>query len=161
LFAAVTAGAAFAALAMSDIRAVRQLGILCATGEVLTAIAIVLVTPEIGQYLERGAPPPPHAARWTGIFAWLTGTRARAAVRALSAIAPIAVLAGTGAPPLAEAIVAIRPKKMEPLRVQQEVFDAFGGKRGQWVVLIADPDLETARARGDRMAERLAKLREY
>ncbi len=160
LFAAVTAGAAFAALAMSDIRAVRQLGILCAAGEILTAIAIVLVTPEIGMYLERGAPPPPQEAKWTGIFAWLTGTRARALLCAAVAVAPIAILAISGVPPLAEAIVAIRPKKLEPLRVQQQVFDAFGGKRGQWVVLIADPDLDSARARGDRMAERLAALRD-
>src|SRR6185436_9427438 len=108
----VTAGAAFAALAMSDIRAVRQLGILCAAGEVLTAIAIVLVTPEIGRYLERGAPPPPQPARWTGVFAWLTGTRARAVACALVALAPLAILVTTGAPPLADAIVAIRPKKM-------------------------------------------------
>ncbi|MEZ4312392.1 MAG: MMPL family transporter [Polyangiaceae bacterium] len=160
MFAAITAAAAFAALAMSDIRAVRQLGILCAAGEVLTAIAIVLVTPEIGRLLEKGPPPPPQAARWTGLFAWLTGTRARAAVLALVAMAPLAVLAATGAPPLAEAIVAIRPSKLEPLQVQQEVFDAFGGKRGQWVVLVADADLEKARARGDEMAEKLASLKE-
>jgi predicted RND superfamily exporter protein len=158
LFAATTAGAAFAALAMSDIRAVRQLGILCAAGEVLTAIAIVLVTPEIGRYLERGEPPPPQPARWTGVFAWLTGTRARAAVCALVAMAPLAALAAGGGPPLAEAIVAIRPQKLEPLRVQQQVFEAFGGKRGQWVVLVGDRDLDAARARGDRLVERLAAL---
>jgi predicted exporter len=38
------------------------------------------------------------------------------------------------------------------------VFDAFGGKRGQWVVLVADPDLDRARARGDLISERLARL---
>ena len=160
LFAAITAGAAFAALVMSDIRAVRQLGLLCAAGELLTAVAIVLVTPEIGKYLEKGPPPPPQEARWTGVFAWLTGTRPRALLCAAVAVAPIAILAITGAPPLAEAIVAIRPSKMEPLRVQQQVFDAFGGKRGQWVVLLADPSLDAARARGDRMAERLAAMKE-
>jgi uncharacterized protein len=120
----------------------------------------VLVTPEIGRYLERGAPPPPQAARWTGVFAWLTGTRARAVVCALVAMAPIATLAIKGTPPLAEAIVAIRPQKLEPLRVQQEVFDAFGGKRGQWVVLVGDKDLAAARGRGDRMAERLAAMKD-
>ncbi|MBK8255410.1 MAG: MMPL family transporter [Polyangiaceae bacterium] len=160
LFAATTAAAAFAALAMSDIRAVRQLGILCAAGEVLTAVAIVLVTPEIGKYLEKGPPPPPQKAAWTGVFVWLTGTRARAAVLALVAVTPLLVLAITGAPPLAEAIVAIRPKKLEPLRVQQQVFDAFGGKRGQWVVLVADRDLDTARARGDKLGEALAALKD-
>ena len=158
LFAAVTAGAAFAALAMSDIRAVRQLGILCAAGEVLTAVAIVLVTPEIGRYLERGEPPPPQPARWTGVFAWLTGTRARAAACAAFAMAPLVVLAAGGGPPLAEAIVAIRPQKLAPLQVQQRVFEAFGGKRGQWVVLVGDRDLDAARGRGDRLVERLAGL---
>src|SRR4029079_15469714 len=71
LLAAVTAGAAFAALVLSDIRAVRQLRVLCAAGEVLTAIAIVLVTPEIGAWLERGPPPPAPPARWTLVFAWI------------------------------------------------------------------------------------------
>ncbi len=79
---------------------------------------------------------------------------------ALVAMAPIAILAATGAPPLAEAIVAIRPKKLEPLQVQQQVFDAFGGKRGQWVVLIADRDLGAARGRGDRISERLAAMKD-
>ena len=79
LIAAVTAGAAFAALALSDIGAVRQLGILCAAGEVLTAIAIVLMTPWIGARLERGAPPPLAPHGWTRPVAWLTATRGRAA----------------------------------------------------------------------------------
>ena len=78
MMAAVTAAAAFGALALSDINAVRQLGILCGAGEVLTAIAIVAVTPEIGAWLERGPPPPEAPARWTEAVAWLTATTRRA-----------------------------------------------------------------------------------
>jgi hypothetical protein len=158
MMAAITAGAAFGALALSDINAVRQLGILCGAGEVLTAIAIVAVTPEIGAWLERGSPPPEAPARWTEAVAWLTATRRRALVAAAIALAPIPVLAIVGGPPLAEAIVAVRPGKLAPLVVQQQIFDAFGGKRGQWVVLLADASLERARERADRVTEQLGTM---
>lgn len=159
LFAAVTAGAAFAALALSDINALRQFGLLCAAGEVLTALAIVLVTPAIGAWLERG-PPPVHAPpRWTSLVFRLTRTRGRAAALAALAMLPIAAVAAGAAPHLAEAIVAIRPAKLAPLQVQQEIFEAFGGKKGQYVVLIADPDQDRARARADGVAERLAGMK--
>lgn len=160
LVAATTAGAAFGALALSDIHAMRQLGILCAAGEVLTAIAIVLVTPVIGAWLEKGPPPPPAPSRWTAGVAWLTATRGRAALLMAVALVPVvALLAGRG-PSLGEAIVAIRPKDMPALKVQQEIFDAFGGKKGQWVVLVGDASLERARERADRVAERLGTMRD-
>jgi predicted RND superfamily exporter protein len=159
LLAATTAAAAFAALALSDINAVRQLGILCAGGEILTAVAIVILTPAIGAWLERGAPPRPQPARWTEIIAKLTATRARAAALVALAAAPIPIVALGGGPPLAEAIVAIRPKKLAPLEVQRQIFEAFGGKQGQWVVLVADADLDRARARSDVLAERLAAMK--
>ncbi|WP_437974660.1 MMPL family transporter [Sorangium sp. So ce295] len=159
LIAAVTAGAAFGALALSDINALRQLGLLCAAGEVLTAIAIVLVTPAVGAWLERGTPPTEAPARWTDVLYRLTRTRGRALALAGLAALPIAAVALGASPPLAEAIVAIRPAELEPLKVQQEIFDAFGGRRGQWVVLLADGDQERARARGDRIAERLASMK--
>ncbi|MFO0756633.1 MAG: MMPL family transporter [Byssovorax sp.] len=158
LLAAITAGAAFAALSLSDINAVRQLGILCGAGEVLTAIAIILVTPEIGALLERGAPPPPLRARWTSAVTWLTATRSRALVAAAIALAPIPALIVLGPPSLAEAIVAIRPQKMAPLAVQREIFEAFGGKRGHWVALVADREHERARERADALVEALSAL---
>jgi predicted RND superfamily exporter protein len=158
LFAAVTAGAAFAALMLSEIRAVRQFGILCAAGEVLTAIAIVVVTPEIGAWLERGTPPPPQAARWTGMFAWFAATRRRALVTGLLAMVPVAALLVYGPPPLADAIIGIRPSGLAPLRVQREIYDAFGGRPGQLIVMVADRDAEAARARADRIVEGLAAL---
>ncbi|WP_437325214.1 MMPL family transporter [Sorangium sp. So ce381] len=159
LIAAVTAGAAFGALALSDINALRQLGLLCAAGEVLTAIAIVLVTPTVGAWLERGTPPRDPPARWPDVLYRLTRTRGRALALAGLAALPIAAVALGASPPLAEAIVAIRPAELEPLKVQQEIFEAFGGRRGQWVVLVADGDQERARARGDRIAERLASMK--
>ncbi|WP_438024508.1 MMPL family transporter [Sorangium sp. So ce233] len=159
LVAAVTAAAAFGALALSDINALRQLGLLCAAGEVLTAIAIVLVTPAIGAWLERGAPPPEAPARWPDGLHRLTRTRGRALAVAAVAALPVAAVALGAAPPLAEAIVAIRPAALEPLKVQQAIFDAFGGRRGQWVVLLADGEQERARARADRIAERLASMK--
>jgi predicted RND superfamily exporter protein len=159
LFAALTAASAFAALSLSDINAVRQLGILCASGELLTAVAILLVTPEVGALLERGAPPKPEPAGWTALVAKLTGTRTRAAVLAGIALLPIPIVALGGGPPLAESIVAIRPKKLAPLEVQRRIFEAFGGKQGQWVVLVADADLNRARARSDAVAERLSTMK--
>lgn len=159
LWAAITAGAAFAALGLSEIGAVRQLGLLCAAGEILTAVAIVLVTPEIGVWLEKGPPPPARRSALLDKIAWLTDTRARALVIALLALAPIGAVALHGGPALAESIIAVRPSKLEPLRVQQEIFNAFGGKKGQWVVLVADRDLDAARHRGDVIAEALATMR--
>lgn len=156
LVAAATAAAAFAALALSDIRAVRQLGILCAAGEVLTALAIVLVTPEIGAWLERGRPPASPPACWTRLFAWLAGTRGRALAMAAVATLPVVALIAFGPPPLADAIVGIRPSGLAPLRVQQEIYDAFGGRPGQVIVMVADRDPEAARARADRIVEALA-----
>lgn len=158
MWAAITGGAAFAALGLSEIGAVRQLGLLCAAGEILTAVAIVLVTPEIGAWLEKGPPPPRRRSALLDKIAWLTDTRARALVIALLALLPIGVIALHGGPSLAESIIAIRPSKLEPLRVQQEIFDAFGGKKGQWVVLVADRDLDVARLRADTVAEQLATM---
>ena len=160
MMAAVTAAAAFGALGLSGINAVRQLGLLCGAGEVLTAVAIVIVTPEIGAWLERGTPPAEAPSRWTAAVAWLTGTRARAAVMAALAVAPIPVLMVMGPPPLADAMVGVRPQKLAPLAVQQKIFAAFGGKRGQLVVLVADPDADRARERADALADRFADDRD-
>ena len=38
--------------------------VLCGAGELLTAVAILLVTPEIGSWLERGAPPAERPRAW-------------------------------------------------------------------------------------------------
>lgn len=158
LTAAFTAAAAFGALAICDIHAVRQLGMLCAAGEVLTAVAILAITPEIGAILERGAPPPEAPSRWTAAIGWLTATRPRAAIMGAIAIAPILVVARVGPPKLADAMVSVRPSKLAPLAVQQQIFEAFGGKSGQLVVMVADPDRERARERSDLLADRLGRM---
>jgi len=91
---------------------------------------------------------------------WIAATRRRALVTAVLAMAPVVALAILGPPPLAEAIVGIRPSGLAPLRVQQEIYDAFGGRPGQLIVMVADRDAEGARARADRIVEGLAALSE-
>ncbi len=161
LVAAVTAGAAFASLGLSEITALRQLGILCAGGEILTALAIVAVTPELGALLERRKPPTYRPPRWTLAASWLTRTRGRAIACLVVTMAPVLALVGGYWPHLSDAIVAMRPKGLEPLNVQQQIYDAFGGRRGQWVILVADPDLTVARERSDRIVEKLSTIAEH
>jgi predicted RND superfamily exporter protein len=161
MVAAVTAAAAFGSLALSEIGALQQLGVLCAGGEVLTALAIVAVTPEIGAWLERGTPPRPKPQRWTEAAIWLTATRPRAIVLlVLMAVPAASVLAGYG-PELADAVIAMRPKNLEPLNVQQAIYDTFGGRSGQWVVLIRDADRERARERIDKVADALSAVSDH
>jgi predicted RND superfamily exporter protein len=161
MVAAITAGAAFGSLVLSEIGALRQLGILCAGGEVLTAMAIVVITPEIGAYLERKKPPKYVPPRWTHWIGALTHTRARSIACLLLATAPVLALAAGYTPELADAIVAMRPKGLQPLDVQQRIYDDFGGRAGQWVVMVADADREKARARADQVAEKLATVGEH
>jgi predicted RND superfamily exporter protein len=158
LVAALTAGAAFAALSLSEIAALRQLGILCAGGEILTAIAIVVVTPEIGALLEKGKPPKYEPPRWTAVASWFTRTRSRAAVSLAVMAVPAVLLFAGYAPEIADAVIAMRPKNLEPLNVQQEIYDTFGGRSGQWVLLTADADREKARERADRVADALSRV---
>jgi predicted exporter len=158
LTAAVVAGVAFASLALSGLRAMKQLGLLCGAGEVLTAVAILLVTPEIGAWLERGAPPRLRTARWIDALAWATRTRRRAlGVLAASAV-PLVAVALAGWPRPADALVAVRPTTLEPLEVEGRIHALFGGRPGQWIVLTADADEEGARARADRVAEALEPM---
>lgn len=158
LVAAGTAAVAFGALMLSEIGAVRQLGILCAGGEVLTAIAIVVVTPEIGARLERGDPPAERPPLWPRLVDWMTKSRGRALLIGALAMFPLGALALGYGPPIADAIIAVRPGTLEPLQVQQQVYDAFGGRPGQWVIMVADDDRDTARARADAIAERLGEM---
>ncbi|MCA9625938.1 MAG: MMPL family transporter, partial [Myxococcales bacterium] len=155
LVAAATAAVAFAALALSDIAALRQLGILCAAGELLTAVAIVIITPEIGAWLERKPPPAPSPARWTGPLVALTRGRGRAAICVILLAAPAVAVAFGYAPRISSAIVALRPKGLAPLEVQERIDKAFGGRPGQWVLMVADTDEASARRRTDRLYEAL------
>jgi predicted exporter len=160
LTAAAVAAVAFASLALSGLRAMKQLGLLCGAGELLTAVAILLVTPEIGAWVERGPPPLARAPRWLDALAWTSRTRGRALWTLAGCAVPVAVLAGVGWPRPADALVAVRPGQLEPVVVEDRIHALFGGRRGQWVVLTADADGERARARADRVAEALESLRD-
>jgi uncharacterized protein len=161
LVAALTAGAAFGALGLSEIAALRQLGILCAGGEMLTAIAIVVVTPEIGAWLERKPPPPEKIQRWT-IWASKLTKKPAAAMASLAIMLAPAVALGFGyGPEIADAVIAMRPKGLEPLEVQQRIYDTFGGRPGQWVILVSDQDRDRARQRADAVAEALGAIGEH
>ncbi len=159
LTAAGIAGVAFAALALSGLRAMQQLGLLCGAGEVLTAVAILLVTPDIGAWLERGRLPSVRTSRWIERLGRATSTR-RGAVVALALCAlPMAVLAGViGWPRAADALVAVRPSSMRPLVAGEHIQSVFGGRSGQWIVLTTDPSEPAARTRADRVAEALEAL---
>jgi uncharacterized protein len=159
LLAAIAAGLAFGSLALSDLSALRQLGVLCGVGEVLTAVAILLVTPEIGALLERGPPPRPRLPTWRLAVLRATSTPARAwGVFAVVAASVLLVLV-FGWPKTGDALVAIRPRALAPLATQEAVYRLFGGKPGQWVVLSEDSDAERARTRADAIAEALDPLR--
>jgi len=155
LIAAAIAGVAFASLALSSVEALAQLGLLCAGGEIMTAIAIVLVTPEIGAFLERGDPPKEAVPAYTRAIAALTSTKGRAAFA-------IAVCLAAGLSSLvsgvhvSESLVAVRPKALAALQVENRIFELFGGKAQPWIVLVADRDRDVALARADSLAEKLA-----
>lgn len=155
LVAAATAALAFAALGLSEIAALRQLGLLCAAGELLTAVAIVAITPEIGARLERRPAPAERVPRWTSLVAALSRGRARAGIALAIVASPLLLVAAGFGPSIAEAIVALRPTGLEPLAVQQRIYDHLGGRPGQWVVMIADADQTKARERTDALVEAL------
>ncbi len=155
LTAAAIAAVAFGSLGLGSLRAMRQLGILCGAGELLTSIAILLMTPEIGAWLERGAPPPRRSWGPLGPLTRVTSTRRRASWALAACALPIALAVLGGWPKPASALVAIRPLGLAPLVAQEHLYALFGGRPGQWVVLTADRDAERARTRADHVAEAL------
>ncbi len=144
LGAALAAGAAFACLAISDVEGMRQLGVLCAAGEVLTALAILLVVPEIGALLERGAPPAALRLTW---LAALTKTRARSMIALGLGAAMIAVAILAGVPRIDHAIVTPDARTLPALATYDAVYATFGGTKGQLFVVSSD------RERADAVAE--------
>jgi uncharacterized protein len=155
LVAAAIAGVAFASLALSSVDALAQLGLLCAGGEVLTAIAIVLITPEIGALIERRDPPKEAVPAYTRAIVALTSTKGRAAVAlAVCLVAGLSSIAS--GVHVSESLVAVRPQKLPALQVENRVFELFGGKSQPWIILVADADRDRALARADTLAETLA-----
>ncbi len=158
LTAAGVAAAAFACLGLADVASLGQLGVLCAVGELTTAVAILAVTPELGAWLERGTVPCVSRPRWVDLVRVLTGTKRRAALVLVVAVLPVPMLLWVGGPPVSEVLVALRPADLVPLAVQRDIQERFGGGGGQWVVLSVDKDPEQARTRADRVTEALDPL---
>ncbi|MBI5536541.1 MAG: MMPL family transporter [Deltaproteobacteria bacterium] len=161
LLAALAAAAAFASLGLSRVAALRQFGWLCAAGELLTAAAILIVTPWIGAWLERGPAPGSAAGGWPRLARKGIESRAAPWILAASALVPLVVLAGLGLPRLAPAVLSVRPSALAPIQTQNEIFSAFGGGGGQWVVMVDDANADIARARADAIADRLSSSSEH
>ena len=158
LTAAAVAAVAFASLGLSGLRAMQELGILCGAGELLTAVAIVLVTPGIGAWLERGPTPPLPRSRWVEVLDRMTSTRGRAAVALAVCASPLLVVGLAGWPAPADALVAVRPRALPALVADEHIRALFGGRPGQWILLTRGADMDEARAHADRVAEALEPL---
>ncbi|MDP9035290.1 MAG: MMPL family transporter [Myxococcota bacterium] len=158
LTAAAVAAVAFGALALGRLRAMKELGILCGAGELLTSLAILLVTPEVGAWLERGPPPRPLTPRWIDVLIWTTATRRRALFALSACSVPFLAIAWLGWPSSADAMVAIRPRSLPPLVAEARVRALFGSGGSEWIVLSADAAEQRARERADRVAEALEPL---
>ena len=158
LTAAVVAALAFGALGISDIAALGQLGVLSAIGEVLTAIAILLFTPDVGAWLEKKEPKVLPPAAWIGWTSRLTKGKTRATMALCVLPILLVVLAVAGPPKAGAAVVALRPSALEPLRTSDAIYALFGGRANQWVLLTHDPDLNRAAAEMDAVAEALEPL---
>ncbi len=166
LTAAAVAAVAFASLGLSGLKAMQELGILCGAGELLTAIAIVLMTPGIGAWLERRVPPPSRPSAWVEVIDGATATRPRAALALGVCALPLLVMTLLGWPEPADALVAVRPRGLAPLAAEAHIRQLFGGTPGQWIVLshgeavdgTASSADDEARERSDRVAEALEPL---
>ena len=164
LGAAAVAAAAFGCLALSRVEALRQLGILAAIGELATAIALLIVTPEIAAWLERSAVPAKRAA-WAAAVPRVADHRwaARGAIAA-GVVATIALAFGLARPLTDGGVIALRPVATDP-DDPNAVYERLSARLGRsdappLVVVIDDPDDETARARADEVFEALAARRD-
>ncbi len=155
LGAALAAGGAFGCLLLSDVEGMRQLGVLCAAGEVLTAIAILVVVPEVGALLERGEAPPLPRASWVSK---LTGTKRRASIALAAVAALLGIAIAMGPPRIEHGVATLDAHTLPALATYDAIYETFGGTRGQLVVVSADADAHRARARADAVAEAAERL---
>lgn len=155
LVAALTAAIAFGTLALSSVPALRQFGLMCAAGEMLTALAILAVTPFVGAMLERGTPPASRTPRWVGWVDRMRSHHTAPLLLGIGVFVPLYVLFTLGTPVVGDKLVGIRPGRLPAVEAQQAVRERFGVGSGQWVVLLQDRDLERVRARADRLFEAL------
>jgi predicted RND superfamily exporter protein len=155
LGAAAIAAAAFGSLVLSEVSALGQLGVLSAAGELATALAILLVTPELSARLEARAVLPPTRTRLGRAIARATSTRGRAL--GVVGLASVVAVAGfcAGIEP-ASALVAVRPSGVDAFDVERRVAARFGDEGRLLVVFVEDASRDAALARLDRVAEGLA-----
>ena len=161
MVAAATAAFAFGALGLSQIPALRQFGFLCAAGELLTAVAILAVTPWLGALLERGDPPARRTPRWVTLLGSAARHHAAPAVLAMACFVPVYVLFTLGLPTSMGSFVGIRAASIAPVVTQQTIQELFGGGSGQWVVLLDSTGEQDARRRADRVFEALDVVQEH
>jgi uncharacterized protein len=147
LTAAIAAGFAFGSMALSRLPALRQLGVLCAVGEVLTALAILALTPAIAARLEKTARDRPSPRFLVSIGAW--SARRGRLVFALVAVVMVAFVV-LGPPRPGEAIVALKPKNLPSLTAQEEAIKLTAGTPGEIQLTVTqtgkDPDEVLSRA---------------
>jgi len=154
LTAAIAAGLAFGAMALSRLPALRQLGLLCAVGEVLTALAILALTPEIAARLEKKAidRAPPGLLEAIGVSSARRGGIVLAIVAAACAL--FAIL---GPPRPGEAIVALKPKGLPSLVAQEEAIRLTAGTPGEVQLTITQTgsDRDAVSVRAEKLAAAL------
>ncbi|MFI5300307.1 MAG: MMPL family transporter, partial [Polyangiales bacterium] len=119
LTAAIAAGCAFATLGLSSLRSLRELGLLCAAGEVLTAIAIVAMTPWIAARLER-TPRVATPLGWVDRVAALAASTSGARVVGVALALVFAAVVVVGPPRADSAVVAVKPKGLPSLAAQED-----------------------------------------
>jgi hypothetical protein len=141
LTAAIAAGLAFSSLALSRLPALRQLGLLCAAGEVLTAIAILAITPSVAAWLEREHRAPRPFALAAPLGRLVSAPRARIWVLGLAGLA-VASLALIGPPRAASALVAVKPRGLPSLQAQEEAIRLVSGSRAATDASSSAPEVQ-------------------
>lgn len=156
LTAAIAAAFAFGAMTLSRLPALRQLGVLCAAGEVLTALAILALTPTIAAHLEKKAIERPPSHRLEALASSIASPRGGRIV-ALCVVACGIALAIAGIPRPGEAIVALKPQGLPSLAAQEEAIKLTSGAAGevQLTITQSGKDESEVLARAERLAAKL------
>ncbi len=156
LTAAVAAGCAFGALALSRLSALRELGLLCATGEVLTALAILAMTPRLAARLERTPHPERPLTFLVRLGEAIVGRGGR--VVAFGVVAIVVALIVVGPPKPGGAIVAVKPRNLPSLAAQEDAIRLTAHEKDevQLTVIQSGPDEQAVLARAEKLAAGLA-----
>ena len=159
LGAATVAAGTFGCLAFSSIEALRQLGILAGAGELLTALTLLALTPEMAVWLERrGAKP--STSTWPRAIVGLATSRAAGVASLIVGLsAVVAVALGAGAR-VSTSMVAFGGNGA-PAKAYARIAERLDrDPHPPIVAMVVDTDDEAARARVDRMHDALATRRD-